>query len=124
LASTIVIVDDDAAVRKALARLVRSAGYEVDAVASAEEYLAREAVAPPACLVLDIRMPGMSGLELQRAIQGTPLLLPIVFVTGHGNEDDRRQALESGAVDVLDKPLDEAVLLAAIGRALAASGER
>ena len=124
MASRVVIVDDDAAVRKALVRLVGAAGYQVDACASAEEYLAREPLAPPACLVLDIRMPGMTGLELQGAIEGTRLALPIVFVTGHGNDDDRRQALDSGAVDVLDKPLDEAVLLTAIARALATSRPR
>jgi len=119
--SRVFVVDDDAAVRKALDRLLRGAGYATVLCASAEEYLAREAAEPPACLLLDIRMAGMSGLDLQRAIRGTPRALPAVFITGHGNDADREQALALGAVDVLDKPLDHVVLLAAIERALARS---
>jgi two-component system, LuxR family, response regulator FixJ len=121
MASRVFIVDDDAAVRKALDRLLRGAGYTTDLCASAEEYLQREPVAPPACLLLDIRMAGMSGLDLQRTIRGTPRALPVVVITGHGNDTDREQALALGAVDVLDKPLDHVVLLAAIERALARS---
>ncbi len=112
------IVDDDAPVLKALKRLVRVAGYDVEVFASAEEYLEREPVEEPACLVLDMRMPGMSGLELQRAIEGTPLCLPTVFITGNGNETDRDQALAEGAVEVLDKPVDVPSLFDAIDRAL------
>jgi len=121
MASRVFIVDDDAAVRKALDRLLRGAGYATDLCASAEEYLEREPVAAPACLLLDVRMEGMSGLDLQRAIRGTPRSLPVVFITGHGNDAEREQALAQGAIDVLDKPLDHVVLLAAIERALARS---
>jgi FixJ family two-component response regulator len=115
----VILVDDDPAVRRALVRLLRAAGHLVEAHASAEEYLARAPAEPHACLLLDMRMPGGSGLDLLRAIAGTPLSLPTIFITGHGTADDRRQALALGAIDVLNKPLDESVLLAAIARALA-----
>jgi FixJ family two-component response regulator len=120
--ATVFIVDDDASVRKALQRLIRAAGYQVEAFDHAAAYLDCAAPVPArACLVLDIRMPGMSGLDLQRALNGSPRALPIIFITGHGDEDARHQALRAGAVDVLYKPLDEKVLLDAIERALAAS---
>ena len=111
------LVDDDASVRKALDRLIRAGGYEVEPLADAASFLMCPVPALPACLVLDIRMPGMSGLELKAAIDGTSLALPVVFITGHGDEDVRTQALASGAVDVLFKPLDAAVLFEAIERA-------
>jgi FixJ family two-component response regulator len=113
------LIDDDGAVRKGLGRLMRAGGYEVELLADAASYLGCSVPPTPACLVLDLRMPGMSGLELQAAISGTPLALPVVFITGHGDEDVRIQALASGAVDVLFKPLDEATLFVAIDRALA-----
>ena len=104
--------------RKALHRLLRSAGYEVEALDGAGAFLERSAPVPPACLVLDIRMPGMSGIDLQKAIQGTSHDLPIIFITGHGDEDERNVAVASGAVDVLAKPLDQDVLIEAIERGL------
>ena len=116
--SRVFIVDDDASVRRALARLVRAAGYEVEIFASAVEYLAREPPEPPACLLLDIRMPGMNGPELQRAIAGTERALPIVFITGHGDDSVCAQVVAAGAVDVLYKPLDDVVLLSAIEQAV------
>ncbi len=112
------LIDDDASVRKALHRLLRAAGYDVEAFDGASGFLARSAPALPACLVLDIRMPGMSGIELQRAIQGTSHDLPIIFITGHGDEDERDLAVASGAIDVLPKPLDQDVLIEAIERGL------
>jgi len=115
------IVDDDASVRKALGRLVRAAGYEVELFGCASEFLAREAPPPPACLLLDVRMPGMSGLELQQTIGGTQRDLPIVFITGHGDESIREKTLAAGAVDVLHKPVDDRILLAAIDKALSRS---
>jgi two-component system, LuxR family, response regulator FixJ len=117
----VLVVDDDASVRKSLHRLVRAAGYDVETLDGAAAYLARAAEPPPACLLLDIRMPGMSGLDLLRVVEGTARALPIVFISGHGDEEVRAQALAAGAVDVLYKPLDETTLLAAIDHALALS---
>jgi FixJ family two-component response regulator len=116
--ATVLVIDDDASVRRALQRLLRAAGYSVQAFPSAAVYLEEPASAPPACLVLDVRMPGMTGIELQQKLRGTARDLPIVFVTGHGDDEIRSQALGGGAVEFLNKPLDEAVLLAAIERAL------
>ena len=118
MAPRIVVVDDDGPVRRALGRLFRGAGYEVQLFASAEEYLAHEPAPRPACLVLDMRMPGMGGLALQRVIAGTAKALPILFVTGHADDDARHQALTAGAIAVLQKPLDESILLAEVKRAL------
>jgi len=117
-APLVFIVDDDASVRKALGRLVRAAGYEVELFGCASEFLAREVSIRPACLLLDVRMPGMSGIELQQTIGGTQRELPIVFITGHGDEAVREKTLAAGAVDVLYKPVDDRVLLAAIEQAL------
>ena len=105
---TVFLIDDDASVRKALRRLLTAAGYEVEALDGADAYLDRQPPQPPACLLLDIRMPGKSGIDLQRAVQGTAHALPIIFITGHGDEDERAEAVAAGAVDVLSKPLDEA----------------
>ena len=115
---TVLVVDDDPPVRKALKRLITAAGYDVEVMADAAAYLAHERVEPPACLLLDLRMPGMSGMELLGAIAGTEHALPIVLITGHGDEHIRREALAAGALDVLEKPLDEERLLQAIERAL------
>jgi len=114
----VLVVDDDASVRKSLHRLIRAAGYDVETLDSAFAYLQRAEQGRPACLVLDIRMPGMSGLDLLRAVSGTVRDLPIVFISGHGDEDVRAQAIDAGAVEVLYKPLDETTLLAAIDQAL------
>lgn len=116
--SHVFIVDDDPSVLKALGRLIRAAGYQVEVFGSATEYLAREPPRPPACILLDVRMPGMNGPELQRAIEGTGRGLPIVFITGHGDESVRAQVLAAGAVEVLSKPVDDSDLLAAIEQAL------
>ena len=113
------IIDDDESVRRSLQRLVRCADYEVEVVATSEAYLALAAPGRSSCLVVDMRMPGMSGLDLQRIIAGTSHDRPVVFVTGHGDEALRREAMARGAVDVLFKPLDGEVLLDAIARALA-----
>jgi FixJ family two-component response regulator len=115
---TVFLVDDDASVRKALHRLIRAAGYDVESFPDAAGYLASPAPSLPACIVLDIRMPTMSGFELQSAIAGTSRALPVVFITGHGDEAVRSQALEAGAVDVLFKPIDEEELVSAIEKAL------
>ena len=117
---TVFLVDDDASVRKALERLIRVAGFDVESFADAAGYLASAPHSAPACIVLDIRMPAMSGFELQSAIAGTSRELPVVFITGHGDDSLRSQALQAGAVDVLLKPIDEEQLVSAIEKALEA----
>jgi FixJ family two-component response regulator len=111
------LVEDDIPVRKALHRLIHAAGFEVASFDSAAAYLGAPKPRLPACLVLDIRMPAITGFELQSAISGTDRDVPIVFITGHGGEDVRAQARASGAVDLLFKPVDERPLVAAIERA-------
>ncbi len=117
-APVIFIVDDDPSVRKSLTRVMVSAGYAVEAFASAREFLAREPLAGPCCLVLDVRMPGLSGLDLQEALAGKGHRIPIVFITGHGDISMSVKAMKSGAVDFLTKPFDVEQLLAAVDRAV------
>jgi len=112
------VVDDDEPVRRSLGRLLHTAGYEVELLPGAEAYLERAVPTRPACLLLDMRMPGMGGVELQHRILGTAHDVPIIFITAHGDEGLRRALLRTGAVDVLFKPLDADVLLEAIARAL------
>jgi FixJ family two-component response regulator len=112
------VVDDDASVRTALLRLLRAAGYDAEALDAGLAYLQHAAPTPPACLLLDVRMPGMSGLELHQKIRGTAHALPTVFITGHADDLVRHKALAGGAVAMLDKPLDKALLLEAIEQAL------
>jgi FixJ family two-component response regulator len=120
LASALVsIVDDDASVRKGLARLVKAAGYDVETFGSAQEYLARPRPKEPCCLLLDVRMPGLSGLELQEALARTGHRVSIVFVSGHSDIPRSVKAMKSGAVDFLTKPVDDRELLEAIERAVA-----
>jgi FixJ family two-component response regulator len=113
-ASLVFVVDDDASVRKSLARLVKNAGYAVETFTSVREFLARPPYDGPSCLVLDVRMPGLTGLDLQEALRTTGLQLSIVFITGWGDIRASVKAMKGGAVDVLTKPLDEGTLLAAI----------
>jgi FixJ family two-component response regulator len=112
------IVDDDDSVRKSLTRVMTSAGYAVEAFASAREFLTREPFVGPCCLVLDVRMPGVTGLELQEALAGAEHRMPIVFITGHGDISMSVKAMKSGAVDFLTKPFDVESLLEAIQRAV------
>jgi FixJ family two-component response regulator len=118
-APVVYIVDDDASVRKSLTRLVAAAGYRVQAFASAREYLAREPSTGPACLVLDVRMPGLTGLDLQKALAGSEHRTAIIFITGHGDIAMSVTAMKEGAVDFLTKPFAGKDLLDAIQRALA-----
>ena len=111
------VVDDDFSVRRALGRLLKAAGYQVEALESAAAYCERYSESRPQCLVLDIRMASMSGLELQRRLTATGCAPPIVFITAYSEEEMRREALASGAIDVLYKPLRRAALLEAIVRA-------
>ena len=115
-----VVIDDDSPVRRALARLIRAAGYEVETFEDAQAYLTHGAIAPPACLVLDIRMPGMSGLELQSAIEGTARSLPIVFITGRDDPATLARLETSRAAGHLRKPFDRAAVLETIHRAVGA----
>jgi FixJ family two-component response regulator len=120
VAGTLVgIVDDDPSVRKGLARLVRAAGYRVEVFASAREFLARPQQEDPCCLLLDVRMPGLTGLELQEALATAGRRMSIVFVSGHGDVVGSVKAMKGGAVDFLTKPVDARELLGAIERAVA-----
>jgi FixJ family two-component response regulator len=119
-ARTVFLVDDDASVRRALTRLIKSAGYQAQAFSSARDFLDywRGGAEGPACLVLDVRMPGLSGLELQHELQSANALLPIIFITGHGDIPMSVKAMKDGAVDFLPKPVKDKVLLKAIEQAL------
>lgn len=117
-APRIFVVDDDASVRRSLTRLLTSASYAVEAFPSAGAFLARERYAGPCCLLLDVRMPGLTGLDLQEALASAGRRMSIVFVTGHVDVPGSVRAMKHGAVDLLTKPVDEQVLLAAVQRAL------
>jgi FixJ family two-component response regulator len=113
------VVDDDHSVRESLARLIRSVGFGVMVFGSAEEFLSAGPGRDPDCLILDIRMPGMNGLELQRELSSTDPDLPVIFITAHGSDHEvRARALGAGAVDYLLKPLKEDEVLKAIDAAL------
>jgi FixJ family two-component response regulator len=112
------IVDDDDSVRRGLTRLVRAAGFDVEAFPSAEAFLGAKPPDQPACVVLDVRMPGQSGPELQDALGQAGHEIPIIFLTGHGDVAMSVRAMKSGAADFLEKPTPDHVLLAAIRRAL------
>jgi len=113
------IVDDDASVRKGLARLVTTAGYRAEVFASAREFLERPRLDDLCCLVLDVRMPGLTGLELQEALAVAGDRMSIVFVSGHGDVVGSVKAMKGGAVDFLTKPVDARELLGAIERGVA-----
>ena len=116
---TVFLIDDDSSVRRALTRLIKSAGYAVQAFSSAEDFLrSRAADDGPACLVLDVSMPGLTGLDLQRELRSAQTLLPIIFITGQGDIPMSVRAMKDGAVDFLPKPVQDKVLLNAIGQAL------
>ena len=113
------VVDDDHSVRESLARLIRSVGFGVQLFGSAEEFLSAGRGREPDCLILDIRMPGMNGLELQRELSVSDRDLPLIFITAHGSDEAvRARALKAGAVDYLLKPLKEEEVLKAIDTAL------
>ena len=116
---TVFVVDDEPSVRRGVGRLVRSAGFKVETFASAEEFLNRSPTDEPSCLVLDVQMPGLTGLELQEAISKTEDAIPIVFITGHGDVPMSVRAMKAGAVDFLQKPFDDRDLLDAIELAVA-----
>jgi FixJ family two-component response regulator len=119
-ASSVFLVDDDESVRRALARLIKSAGHSVQTFASAQDFLGTKAGSQEAgCLVLDVRMPGLTGIDLQRELHIMNRNLPIVFITGHGDIPMSVKAMKAGAVDFLQKPVKDKDLLRAIEQSLA-----
>jgi FixJ family two-component response regulator len=114
----VAIVDDDELIRDALHGLMKEAGFSAQAFASAEEFLNSGKQEHAACLIADIRMPGMSGLELQSRLNDGHYRIPIIFITGQGDEKMRMQALRAGAVEFLTKPFDDEVLLDSVRAAL------
>jgi RNA polymerase sigma factor (sigma-70 family) len=112
------VVDDDTSVRKALARLIRSVGISVETFASAEEFLAREPHEGAACVILDVRMPGLSGLQLQQYLAESGRSLAVIFMTGYGTIPMTVQAMKAGAVDFLEKPFEDQDLIDAVYKAL------
>ena len=115
---TVFVVDDDAAIRKAVLRLLRSAGIAAAAFASPSEFLAQHDPTSPGCLVLDIAMPGFNGLQLQTALGEKGSSLPIIFLTGHGNVSKSVQAMKHGAFDFLTKPVKDRDLLTVVRAAI------
>ena len=116
--SRVHIVDDDASVRTSLERLMRSAGFAAETFPSAEEFLKQANGDGPACLILDVRMEGLSGLELQKQLTRSQLSCPIIFLTGHGNIPMSVQAMKEGAFDFFTKPVDDDQLLGAVSKAV------
>ena len=115
---TVYVVDDDPAVRRSLEWLVRSQGYDAEVYASAQEFLDLYDPAQPGCLVLDVRMPGMSGLELQRRLLAQNAPLPVIIISAHGEIPMAVRALKDGALDFIPKPLSRQLLLERIGEAI------
>jgi FixJ family two-component response regulator len=118
------VVDDDAGVRKAVSRLLRTRGMHVEVFDSGESFLEADPRAESACILLDLQMPGLTGLALQDRLTERGILFPIVFVTGHGDVPATVRAMKAGAVDFLQKPFDEGALMEAIGDALTLHAER
>ncbi len=112
------VVDDDAAVRDAIKDLLESVGMRVQTFISTNEFLSRTPVDAPSCLILDVRLPGMSGLEFQRHLNASGADIPIIFITGHGDIPITVQAMKAGAVDFLTKPFRDQELLDAIHKAI------
>ncbi len=116
--ATVFVVDDDTSVRTALKRLIQSLGFNVKTFDSAQAFLKQKPHDGPACLVLDVRMPGMSGIELQQRLTKAGLGMPIIFITGHGNIPMSVQAMKAGAVDFIEKPFEDQKLIDAINLAI------
>ena len=114
----VAVVDDDESLRTALQRLLRSAGFRVRSFASAEDFLKSGQQHETCCLVADIRMPGMSGLDLQAKLDADHCPIPTIFISAHGDEKMRLQAMRGGAVKFLAKPFDDAILLETVRTAL------
>jgi len=112
----VAVVDDDASVRQSTCRLIRSFGYRAEAFGSGEEFLSSPSAAETACLVLDVRMPGMDGLKVQRLLAERDARIPIVFLTGRASDDEERRARSAGAVEFLRKPVGKATVLQVLER--------
>jgi RNA polymerase sigma factor (sigma-70 family) len=122
--AVVYVVDDDESVCRALGRLIRSAGLMVETFRSAKAFLEYTVPDRPACLVLDLRLPGPSGLDLQAALRQSGREIPIVFITGHGDVPTSVRAMKSGAIDFLQKPFNDQELLDCVQRALARSRQQ
>jgi two-component system response regulator FixJ len=116
--SLVFLVDDDPSVRRSVTRLIQSAGYSVQVFESADEFLKHGPVDLPSCLVLDIRMPGLTGMDLQEALVGSGHTMPIIFISGHADVPMSIKAMKRGAFDFLPKPFHDEDLLSAIEKAL------
>jgi FixJ family two-component response regulator len=115
---TVFVIDDDASVRKSLSRLLGSLGFDAETFASAEQFLKRDHYDGVGCIVLDVRMPGLSGMDLQEELNKADYHMPIIFITGHGDIPMSVEAMKKGAVDFLTKPFDDEELLEAVRKAI------
>lgn len=116
--ATVFVVDDDQAMRNSLKWLIESVGVQVESFSSADEFLAQYQVGRAGCLVLDVRMPGMSGLDLQEYLVANNIHIPVVIITGHGDVPMAVRAMKGGVIDFIEKPFNDEVLLDAIRRAM------
>jgi FixJ family two-component response regulator len=123
-ASTVFVVDDDDAMRASIEGLLRSVGLKAESFGTAQEFLSRKAAEGPSCLILDVRLPGMSGLDFQRKLADAGIQIPIIFITGYGDIPMTVRAMKSGAVEFLTKPFRDQDLLDAIHQALERDGAR
>src|SRR2546426_12656274 len=119
--TSVYVVDDDAAVRDAVESLIRSAGFPVRTFESAHEFLASPRAEVPSCLVLDVHLPGLTGLDLQRELARADIQIPIIFLTGYGDIPTSVRAIKSGALEYFTKPFDDEALLAAVRQAISRS---
>ena len=115
---TVFVIDDDPSVLKSLSRLLRSLGFDTETFASAEAFLARKHYDGIGCIILDVRMPGLSGMDLQDELSRADYSMPVIFITGHGNIPMSVQAMKKGAVNFLAKPFDDEELLQAVREAI------
>src|SRR5215469_14269252 len=122
--SLVFLIDDDASVRKGVSRLLRSAGYHSEAFGSASDFLTRDQHSGPACVIVDVQMPGINGIDLQNVLIQRRREEQLVFITGHGDIPMCAQAMKSGAVDFLPKPFRDTELLQCVERALARSADQ
>ena len=118
IAPVVFVVDDDISIRESLEALIRRAGWRAETFASAQEFLARPQILAPSCLILDVNLPDLNGLELQERIAAGRLDMPIIFISGRGDVPMTVQAMKAGAVDFLTKPFSHDVLVAAIAAAI------